>query len=95
MWSPRHHGKTLGAYELFQYRSNWSPVPRPRCQRRCIGASALGPAKAVDFTLMIEALVMLLQREMPVDAMADLLDEPIPCLGGFLDALSSGAMLTN
>src|SRR5258705_5872150 len=62
---------------FFQYRCELvAKVPRTWC--RTDGAHQVPVPWAREgsgFTLMMEALVMLLSAEMPVEAMADLLDE--------------------
>jgi transposase len=78
LWNPRHHRKTLAAYELFpvSLRTGGQGVPRTWCRTDGVHQVPVPWAReGSGFTLMMEALVMLLSAEMPVDAMADLLDE--------------------
>src|ERR1700745_4109406 len=63
--------------DFFQYRCELvAKVPRPWCRKDGVHQVQVPWAReGSGFTLMMEALMMLLSAEMPVDAMADLLDE--------------------
>jgi transposase len=62
---------------FFQYRCELvARVPRTWCRKDGVHQVQVPWAReGSGFTLMMEALMMLLSAEMPVDAMADLLDE--------------------
>ena len=62
---------------FFQYRCELvAKVPRTWCRKDGVHQVQVPWARqGSGFTLMMEALMMLLSAEMPVDAMADLLDE--------------------
>ena len=61
---------------FFEYRCELvAKVPRLGVERRGPSGAGAWAREGSGFTLMMEALVMLLSAEMPVDAMADLLDE--------------------
>ena len=62
---------------FFQYRCDLvAKVPRTWCRKDGVHQVQVPWAReGSGFTLMMEALMMLLSAEMPVDAMADLLDE--------------------
>jgi hypothetical protein len=63
--------------DFFQYRCELvARVPRTWCRKDGVHQVQVPWAReGSGFTLMMEALMMLLSAEMPVDAMADLLDE--------------------
>jgi len=63
--------------DFFQYRCELvAKVPRTWCRKDGVHQVQVPWAReGSGFTLMMEALMMLLSAEMPVDAMADLLDE--------------------
>jgi hypothetical protein len=69
-------GTALVAYELFPV-SLRTGGQGPAHWYRTDGPSGVRPwpREGSGFTLMMEALMMLLSAKMPVDAMADLLDE--------------------
>jgi transposase len=62
---------------FFQYRCELvAKVPRTWCRKDGVHqVQAPWAREGSGFTLMMEALMMLLSAQMPVDAMADLLDE--------------------
>src|SRR6476646_11474584 len=62
---------------FFQYRCELvAKVPRTWCRKDGVHqVQAPWAREGSGFTLLMEALMMLLSAEMPVDAMADLLDE--------------------
>ena len=62
---------------FFQYRCELvAKVPRTWCRKDGVHqVEAPWAREGSGFTLMMEALMMLLSAEMPVNAMADLLDE--------------------
>src|ERR1700724_3870850 len=66
-----------GHMNFFQYRWELAArVPRTWCRTDGVHQVQVPWAReGSGFTLMMEALIMLLSAEMPVDAMADLLDE--------------------
>ncbi len=83
VWSARYDRETLAAFELF-------PVPlrtggqgaRTWCRTDGVHQVQVPWARpGSGFTLMMEALIMLLSAEMPVDAVADLVDEHERCGG--------------
>ena len=63
--------------DFFQYRCELvAKVPRTWCRKDGVHqVQAPWALEGSGFTLMMEALMMLLSAEMPVDAMADLVDE--------------------
>src|ERR1700704_5092917 len=63
---------------FFQYRCELvAKVPRTWCRTDGVHQVPVPWAReGSGFTLMMEALVLLLSAEMPVNAMADLIDEP-------------------
>src|SRR5207244_7061888 len=63
--------------DFFQYRCELvAKVPRTWCRTDGVHqVQAPWAREGSGFTLMMEAFMMLLSAEMPVDAMADLLDE--------------------